>query len=139
VRVARELAFDTFQQIAPREAAEAPVRIADIDDASLAEIGQWPWSRDVMARLATRLTELGAAAVVFDVLFPEPDRTSPAFLNQWLSQRGDAEVVAKGRFRPGVRPSSRGVALGAGVQCCPGRQSAPGARQIGHRRRRLQP
>ena len=96
VRVARELAFDTFQQIAPRETADAPVRIADIDEASLAAIGQWPWSRDVMAKLATRLTELGAAAVVFDVLFPEPDRTSPAFINQWLSKRGDAEVVAKG-------------------------------------------
>lgn len=97
VRVAREIAFDTFQQIAPRSAADAPVRIADIDEASLAAIGQWPWSRDVMAKLATRLTELGAAAVVFDVLFPEPDRTSPAFLNQWLSERGDgAHVVADG-------------------------------------------
>ena len=63
VRVARELAFDTFQQIAPREAADAPVRIADIDEASLAAIGQWPWSRDVMAKLTTRLTEMGAAAV----------------------------------------------------------------------------
>ncbi|MEO7223263.1 MAG: CHASE2 domain-containing protein, partial [Devosia sp.] len=96
LRVAREIAFDTFQQMAPREAGDAPVRIADIDEASLAEIGQWPWSRDVMARLTTRLTELGAAAVVFDVLFPESDRTSPVLLNQWLTARGDAHIVTDG-------------------------------------------
>jgi adenylate cyclase len=79
VRVARETAFDTFQQIRPRPApADLPVRIVDIDEASLAAIGQWPWSRQDMARIASRLVELGAAAVVFDILFPEPDRLSPS-------------------------------------------------------------
>ena len=79
VRVARETTFDTYQQIRPRPApAELPVRIVDIDEASLAAIGQWPWSRQDMARIASRLTELGAAAVVFDILFPEPDRLSPS-------------------------------------------------------------
>lgn len=79
VRVARETTFDLFQQIKPREApADLPVRIIDIDEASLAAIGQWPWSRQVMARLATRLTELGAASVAFDLLFSEPDRLSPS-------------------------------------------------------------
>lgn len=79
VRVARETTFDTFQQIRPRPApADLPVRIVDIDEASLAAIGQWPWSRLDMARIASRLAELGAAAVVFDILFSEPDRLSPA-------------------------------------------------------------
>jgi adenylate cyclase len=79
VRVARETAFDVFQQIKPREAPpDLPVRILDIDEASLAKVGQWPWSRQTMAEIATRLTELGAAAVAFDVLFPEPDRLSPS-------------------------------------------------------------
>jgi adenylate cyclase len=79
VRVVRETAFDTFQQIRPRPAPEdLPLRIVDIDEASLAAIGQWPWSRRDMARIAGRLTELGAAVVVFDILFPEPDRLSPA-------------------------------------------------------------
>ena len=79
VRVARETTFDTFQQIRPRPApADLPVRIVDIDEASLAAVGQWPWSRQDMARIASRLAELGAAAVVFDILFPEPDRLSPS-------------------------------------------------------------
>ena len=79
VRTVREASFDAYQQIKPRQAPEGlPVRIVDIDEASLARLGQWPWSRAIMADIATRLTELGAAAVVFDVLFPEPDRLSPS-------------------------------------------------------------
>ena len=79
VRVARETTFDTFQQIRPRpEPLDLPVRIVDIDEASLAAVGQWPWSRSVMATIASRLTELGAAAIAFDILFSEPDRLSPS-------------------------------------------------------------
>ena len=77
VEVAREIACDTYQRIKPRAAADFPIRVVDIDEASLAELGQWPWPRDRMATLVERLTQLGAAAIAFDVLFPEPDRMSP--------------------------------------------------------------
>jgi adenylate cyclase len=77
--VAREATFDTFQQWRPREAPpDLPIRIIHIDEASLAELGQWPWPRSSMAAVAERLTELGAAAIAFDLLFSEPDRLSPA-------------------------------------------------------------
>ena len=39
--------------------------------------GQWPWPRTILADLLTRLYELQAAAIAFDVIFPEPDRSSP--------------------------------------------------------------
>jgi adenylate cyclase len=78
VQVLREIAFDFYQQLKPRPTADYPVRVVDIDEASLAEIGQWPWPRDKLALLSDRLTELGAAAIGFDVLFPEPDRMSPS-------------------------------------------------------------
>jgi len=79
LRVARETSFDVFQQWKPREAPpDLPIRIIDIDEDSLKAIGQWPWSRRTMAELARRLTEMGAAAIAFDVLFPEPDRLSPS-------------------------------------------------------------
>lgn len=78
VQVLREIAFDFYQRLHPRPAAEYPVRVIDIDEKSLAELGQWPWPRDRLATLADRLTELGAAAIGFDVLFPEPDRMSPS-------------------------------------------------------------
>ena len=78
VAVLREIAFDFYQRLEPRPPGEFPVRVVDIDEASLAEIGQWPWPRDRLALITTRLTELGAAAIGFDVLFPEADRMSPS-------------------------------------------------------------
>ena len=75
----RNLTFDSYQRLKPRAYDPAsPVVIAAIDEKSLDTFGQWPWSRTTLARIADRLTELGAAAVAFDVLFAEPDRTSPA-------------------------------------------------------------
>ena len=77
VQVVREIGFDFYQRLHPRPQAALPVRVIDIDEASLAELGQWPWPRDRLASIADRLAELGAAAIGFDILFPEPDRMSP--------------------------------------------------------------
>jgi adenylate cyclase len=70
--------FDLFQVLRPRDQKVRPVVIADIDEASLKQIGQWPWPRTIVADLVTRLHELGAVAVGFDIVFAEPDRMSPA-------------------------------------------------------------
>ncbi len=70
--------FDLFQVLRPRVQTAHPVVIADIDEASLKEIGQWPWPRTVVADLVTKLRQLGAIAVGFDIVFAEPDRMSPA-------------------------------------------------------------
>jgi adenylate cyclase len=76
----RELTFDYYQRMKPRDFQPAPVRIVDIDEASIAEIGQWPWPRTKLAEMVQILTDIGAAAIVFDMVFAEPDRTSPAQL-----------------------------------------------------------
>src|SRR5262249_48817558 len=39
---------------------------------------QWPWPRTIVADLVTQLTQLGVAAIGFDVIFAEPDRMSPS-------------------------------------------------------------
>ena len=77
LRDLRYAAFDQYQRIQPREYQPVPVRIIDVDEASLREIGQWPWPRSKVAEILARLQELGAAAVAFDILFSEPDRMSP--------------------------------------------------------------
>lgn len=84
----REAYFDSLQKIAPREPSALPVRVVDIDEVSLQRLGQWPWPRDQLGEMVDRLTQYGAAAIVFDVLFPEPDRMSPARLAETLAQRG---------------------------------------------------
>lgn len=73
----RNALFDQYQRWQPRPYAEVPVRIIDIDDESLARLGQWPWPRQRLAALVDRLQVAGAAAIAFDVLFAEADRTAP--------------------------------------------------------------
>jgi adenylate cyclase len=69
--------FDTFQRIDPRVKTARPVTIVDIDDKSLARLGQWPWPRTQLADMIANLTNLGAVAIAFDVVFSEADRLNP--------------------------------------------------------------
>ncbi len=78
VEEVRIRAFDWYQRIDPRLKTQKPVVIIDIDDRTLKAVGQWPWPRTKLAELVTNLTRLGAAAIAFDVMFPEPDRLNPS-------------------------------------------------------------
>ncbi|RYE09359.1 MAG: adenylate/guanylate cyclase domain-containing protein [Hyphomicrobiales bacterium] len=78
VAAIRDMGFDFYQRMMPRAGEDSPVRVLDIDDTSLAQLGQWPWPRSMMATMTTRLGELGVAAIGFDVLFAEPDRLGAA-------------------------------------------------------------
>lgn len=94
----RGLAFDAYQHAAPAPTLpNSPIQVVQIDEASLARLGQWPWSRTTMAELTQKLSDAGAAAIVFDVLFAEPDRTSPEqVLNSAPPARREALLRAWG-------------------------------------------
>ena len=77
---AQHRAFDAFQQLKPREYTDAGVRVIDLDDESLAKLGQWPWPRTTVARLEKRLQDLGASVTAYDIFFSEADRTSPKLI-----------------------------------------------------------
>ena len=87
----RNLLFDVFQRAASRPYQDAHVKIVDIDDESLARLGQWPWPRTDIARLASTLRKAGAAVVAFDMVFSEPDRTSPARIAEVLRKDPNAK------------------------------------------------
>ena len=92
----RDFAFDSYQRIQPRTYnPETPVRIVDIDEASLQEFGQWPWPRTIVARLVDKLTEKGAVVVAFDAVFAEPDRSSISRMVRDLVAFTDPETVQK--------------------------------------------
>ncbi|HEY1299690.1 MAG TPA: adenylate/guanylate cyclase domain-containing protein [Stellaceae bacterium] len=110
------ICFDFYQRAAPRVPGGAPIRIVDIDDKSLSEIGQWPWPRTIVARLVDRLAKTGAAVVAFDIDFAEPDRTSPKMLLSLLSQNQVGEAQAKGLLAALPDPDQR---LAAAIKTVP--------------------
>ena len=81
--------FDLYQRISPRPVADYPVGIIDIDEKSLAEIGQWPWPRTTVAKMLDQAQKLGASVVGFDVVFAEQDRMSPALVASTLQGLDD--------------------------------------------------
>lgn len=69
-----------YDHLLRTNAANTPhpaLAIVDIDEDSLRRLGQWPWPRHRIARLVDRLNQAGAVVVGLDILFAEPDRTSP--------------------------------------------------------------
>ncbi|MBR0877305.1 adenylate cyclase [Bradyrhizobium japonicum] len=88
--------FDMFQLIDPRHKAARPVTIVDIDDKSLAKLGQWPWPRTRIADLIQNLTGNGAVTIGFDMVFSEADRLNPDLV---ASQMRDLDDATRARLR----------------------------------------
>lgn len=77
VRAFQLKVFDQYQRSSPRAwDPEVGVRVLDLDDESLGRLGQWPWPRTQLAELIGRVAG-HVRVVAFDMVFPEPDRTSP--------------------------------------------------------------
>ncbi len=77
IEALRHKSFDVYQILHPRDVHDDLVVIVDIDERSLRALGQWPWPRTLMADMISKIAERGSAVIGFDVLFPEPDRSSP--------------------------------------------------------------
>jgi serine phosphatase RsbU (regulator of sigma subunit)/CHASE2 domain-containing sensor protein len=93
-------AFDFYQTHWPRVRTSAPAVIVAIDEKSLARVGQWPWSRDTMAQLFTRLAARAPAAIGVDILFAEPDRVSPDRLAEAFRMRDPLVADRLAKMRP---------------------------------------
>jgi adenylate cyclase len=73
----RQLLFDQYQRRFPRIPTSQPVTIVEIDDKTLADIGQWPWPRNRLASLIDAIAAQKPVAIGLDIYMPEPDQTSP--------------------------------------------------------------
>jgi adenylate cyclase len=89
--------------------------VVDIDDETIARLGQWPWPRTDVARLADALGQAGAAVVAFDIVFSEPDRTSPARAAAILRRNPDA----RGDYREIAAMADHDVLLGRALAATP--------------------
>ncbi len=80
--------------IKPKPAAD--IVIVDIDEASLAalakEYGRWPWPRQVLGEFVQQLEEQKPKAIVFDILFSDPDvynADSDIYFNDAIAETGN--------------------------------------------------
>jgi len=64
--------FDTL--ITSRDAVQNNIYTANIDEAALEKYGQYPFPRNVYARIIEDLYRNGAGLVVWNIMMPEPDR-----------------------------------------------------------------
>jgi adenylate cyclase len=82
--------FDFLEEIAPRSYQPLKVGIVAIDDKSLAQYGQWPWSRARVAQLVDKIASGKPSVLGVDIIFSEPDRLSPGRLVE-----SDLEISAQ--------------------------------------------
>ena len=64
------------------------VVIVDIDEKSIKQLGQWPFSRDTMAQVLANLTNSKVGIIGLDIIFSEKDRSSPSFMAEVLKLEG---------------------------------------------------
>src|SRR5260370_20545983 len=76
-KTARQILFDQYQRRFPRVPTAQPVTIVEIDEETLAAVGQWPWPRNRLASLIDAIAALKPLAIGLDIYMPEPDQTSP--------------------------------------------------------------
>ena len=84
-----------LERYGPKDVSPLPV-IVDLDDASLAEYGQWPWPRFLLALLLEQILRQGGAAVGLDVLLVEEDRSSPQKMQEDLRRHLNLDVSMSG-------------------------------------------
>jgi adenylate cyclase len=79
------------RQVAQKLSPDPDIVIVDIDEASLAAMqdtaGSWPWPRAVHGELLQGIARQQPRAIVFDIMFSEPDRYRPEsdqFFNEVL-------------------------------------------------------
>lgn len=88
-----------FRQFADKAKASKDIVLVAIDEASLEAYGRWPWPRDRHGYAVRYLKEAGAKAVVFDVLFLEPDESSEEYDASFAADVQSAgNVVLPGLF-----------------------------------------
>jgi adenylate cyclase len=89
--------YDILMRAAGPTRPSEQIVIVDVDERSLSAIGQWPWPRDLVGRLISRLRSMGAATVALDIIFAEADRYGTAAHSAASPDDALAEMLREGR------------------------------------------
>ena len=70
--------YDSLLGHRKEPAADKNIMLVKIDDPSIKELGEWPWSRDIYADALLRMKELGAKCAIFDIEYISPTKNGIA-------------------------------------------------------------
>ncbi|MEQ9639872.1 MAG: CHASE2 domain-containing protein [Alphaproteobacteria bacterium] len=93
VEMLRLRAFDLMQRSFQVTVPNRVAMVVDVDETSLAQFGQWPWPRNLLAQLVINLHQAGAPVIGFDMVFSEPDRLSADLIAGALPGLDEATVT----------------------------------------------
>ena len=89
--IAKKISFinyDFYQKIFNRGEVK-DITIVDIDEKSIAKIGQFPWRRDAYSKILENLNQYNPLAIAFDIVFSEKDKQNPQDLLLQLQKESD--------------------------------------------------
>ncbi|HEX9803092.1 MAG TPA: CHASE2 domain-containing protein, partial [Gammaproteobacteria bacterium] len=89
------------------------VTLVAVDEKSLEAYGRWPWSREVLAALIERLSEMGAGAIGLDIVFSE---AQPSALESLLATRPAIDAAERERLRRLLGGESPDAALAGAIR-----------------------
>ena len=102
--------FDLVEKVWPRVNDSARVAIVDIDEKSLAQYGQWPWPRHLLAELVRRIAQGHPRVLGIDIVFAEGDRLSPTEIARELPGLPPAITDALAQLPPSDRDLAEAMA-----------------------------
>jgi signal transduction histidine kinase len=74
------------------EEADTYSVVVDIDEKSIQEFGQWPWSRIIDAELINAIHNMSSSAIGITILFPEEDSLSPLSMQKFYQKYFDTKI-----------------------------------------------
>jgi len=105
-----ENAFRVVRNSLHPHRASGDIVLVAVDDRSLQELGNWPWSRDIHARMVERLTDLGARRIFYDVNFAfKSDPADDAKFENALIRSGNVTLPAQ--FLTGTLSATKATKL----------------------------
>ena len=98
-RTAEHRIYDILLHVKPAVPEDSSILLLDVDDTAIANVGIWPWSRDIMAEGLLTMKEFGAEYAVFDIEYTEqsPRGIDSALLNEQIPRALAGEFGAINR------------------------------------------
>ena len=83
--------YDFYQKVFNRGEVKN-ITIVDIDEKSIAKIGQFPWRRDAYSKILYNLNQYNPLAIAFDIVFSEEDKQNPKSLLSQLQKDSNQSI-----------------------------------------------